>query len=123
MNGVGQVEQKCNEIDCVAVGNDIVGVAGTVTVLIACIPGAAVCATSTAAIIGGAAATGSTFYGTGSTIWSWKNGGATDQDLTVSLLTAGGSLVSGGIAPDIYDVQVGYSLIQLIWDTTPKPKD
>ncbi len=119
LNHAAQVERKCQQIDCVAVGNDLVGVAGTVTVLVACIPGAAVCATSTAALIGGVAATGSTGLGLWITGSAWYEGNATNTDLAITLLTTGGSLV----APDMKDAQVIFSLIQLIWDMNPKPED
>jgi hypothetical protein len=118
LNHVAQVEQKCREIDCVAVGNDLVGVAGTVTVAIACIPAIAACG-GTAAFIGGVAATGSTGLGLWMTGTAWHEGKATNTDLAINLLTTAGGLV----APDMKDAQVTFSLVQLMWDMIPKTED
>lgn len=102
---------KCHtgEVDCVGIGNDIVGVAVTVSIAVACIPGFAVCGTITAT--GGAIATGSTAIGVGWTVYNRYREHASNNDLAITLLIAGGSTLTGALAPGLYDVQVAYSLV------------
>ncbi|MCB0083115.1 MAG: RHS repeat-associated core domain-containing protein, partial [Caldilineaceae bacterium] len=118
VQGAEKVQQKCAEIDCVAIGNDIVGVVATGAVAVGCIPAVAACATVTATY--GTVAMGSTAFGVLWTGSSWLEGDASNTDLTVNLLTAGGGFVTGGLAPAARDLQVIYSVSQLTYDITPK---
>lgn len=115
-----QANQKCLEIDCIGIGNDVVGVVATASVAAACILGFAACAS--VAAIGGGIATGSTVVGVGWTVYNRfrENATASNNDLTVTLLNAGGSALAGRLAPGLYDVQVAYSLMQLIYDAAPR---
>ncbi|MCB9148593.1 MAG: RHS repeat-associated core domain-containing protein [Caldilineaceae bacterium] len=121
VRGAGKVQQKCAEIDCVAIGNDIVGVVATGTAAAVCIPGLAACATVGAAA--GTVATGSTLFGAGWTAKSWWQGDASNTDLTVNLLTAGGSFVTLGLAPVADDLQFIYAGAQLTYDYSMSQKE
>ena len=118
VQGAEKVQQKCAEIDCVAIGNDIVGVVATGAVAVGCIPALSTCSTVTATY--GTVAMGSTAFGVLWTGSSWLEGDASNTDLTVNLLTAGGGFVTGGLAPAARDLQVIYSVSQLTYDITPK---
>lgn len=111
---------KCHtgEVDCVGIGNDVVGVVATVSIAAACIPGAAACASIAA--IAGPIGTVSTIGGAGWSIYAWSNDKASTNDLTVTLLNAAASTITGNLAPDLYDIQVAYSLVQLIYDAAPR---
>ena len=108
LNGVGRVEKKCNEIDCVAVGNDIVGV-GSATLIVAsplCGPAVGVCA-GVGMYIGGA----STIVGTGWTIQLYANNHATNADLAVTI-----PLALKSVTTEEPHVNLAVTIVQLTWD-------
>ncbi|MEZ4736338.1 MAG: hypothetical protein R3E79_55335 [Caldilineaceae bacterium] len=119
-----QANQKCQEIDCIGIGNDMIGVVATGSIAAVCIPGAAACA-SVAAVAGPIAAA-STGYGVWHTGVAWSRGDASNADLAVTLLTASGGTATGILADagkltsQLLDVQVAYSLFQLIYDAAPR---
>jgi len=113
-----QANQKCQEIDCIGIGNDVVGVAATGSVAIACVPGLAACATIAA--VAGPIATSSTLFGVGWSIYAWSNDKASNNDLTVTLLNAGAGIITDRLTPGLYEAQTAYSLLQLIYDAAPR---
>ncbi len=110
-NVVGVAEkagEKCDQMDCVGIASDVVGVAGAGLMVASplCGPAALGCA-SAGASIGGASAV----VGVLNTGYRWKNHQATTQDLVVTVITG-----VGGVGTTSKVGAAAYAGVQLYWD-------